>query len=320
MLHEWLLAGRIERTLARDVAWPLLSGSASAEALESMCLREGLACVRVAEDWGLALPLSGIDLLPRGGTAVRIAATELSVDQTPVLTLASGRPAAGAFVQHVAPALQQALTARAGHGRMHAERELGTPWPSRVELVADRATPFGTIVDVLFTATAAGFDEAELVVLGDGLRAIPLHRPGAEPEPHPHLRYERPLAFTLLVHRDSVEAGADMMSPLRHFPNLPGCEPSSSLCVDRETVAAMSKQLESLFPHESEVTVRVDADVPLEVVVALIDAARGEGCRLQPALEGGEVPPECHFFRAIVDAEPPLLFPARPQAVEEEPR
>jgi biopolymer transport protein ExbD len=321
MLYEWLLAGRSERMLAGDVARPLLSANASPAQLESMCLHEGLACRWVALGWGLQLPFSSIDVPPRGGTAVRITATELFVDDTSVLTLDSGRPAPGTFVQHVAPALQQALAARAEHGRTHAERELGMPWPARVELVADRATPFGTIVDVVFTATAAGFDETELVVrsdevvtLAEGLRAIPLPRPGAELVPHPHLRPEHPWRFILFVHRDFVEAAADKS---RRIPNLPGCEPSSSLCVDRETIAGMSKQLKMLYPRETEVTLRVDADVPLEAVVAIVDAVRGEGCHLRPSLEGGEVEPECEFFRPIIDAEPPLRFPEHPS--EEEP-
>jgi len=320
MLHELLLAGRIEPALARDVVWPLLSASTPPEQFESMCLYEGLACERAIGSWGLQLPFSSIDLPTRGGTAIRISATELSVDQTPVLVLTYGRPAPGAFVEHVAPALQQALAARAAHGRMHSEREFGTPWPARIELVADLATPFGTIIDVVFTATTAGFDEAEIVVVGDGLHAIPLHRPGAEPEPDAHLRHERPLAFTLVVHHDSVEAGAEGMSPMKRFPSFPKCDPSTLRCIDSEAIAGFSKQLQSLFPHEREVTVRVDADVLLDAVVAIIDAARGDRCHLQPTLAGEPLELECQFFRPIVDAEPPLLFPARARAIEEEPQ
>jgi biopolymer transport protein ExbD len=321
MLYEWLLAGRTEQVLARDVVWPLLSANASTAQLEAMCLHEGLACPWVVKGWGLELPRSNIDLVPtRGGTMVRVTTTELSVDQTPVLVLENGRPAQGAFVHHVAPALQQALAARAEHGRVHAEREFGVPWPARVELVADRATPFGTIVEAIVTATAAGLVEAELVVLGDELRAIPLPRPGAEPEPHPRLRFERPLRLTLFVHRDSVEADSEGMSARKSFPSRAGCEPASFDCHDLEPIASFVQEMKALFPHETEVIMRIDADVPLRAVVALVDVARGEGCHLRPSLKDGLVEPECLFFRPIVDAEPPFRSPAHPQALEEEPQ
>jgi hypothetical protein len=323
MLYEWLLAGRTEPMLARDVVRPLLSANASTAQLESMCLREGLACQWVVMGWGLELPRSNIDPFPtRGGITVRVTATELFVDRDPVLVLENGRPAPGAFVQHVAPALRQTLAARVDLGRMHAEREFGTPWSARVELVADRTTPFATIADVIFTATAAGLVETELVVLGDEpyeLHAIPLPRPGAEPVPHPHLRYEHPLRFTLYVHRDSVEAESEKMSERKDFPNRAGCEPPSSDCHDLVAIAPFVEQMKALFPHETEITLRIDADVPLQAVVALVDLARGEGCPLRPPLERGEAEPECRFFRPIVEAEPPFLFPAHPRPNVEEP-
>lgn len=307
MLYEWLVAGRVDRPMARDVVWPLISASAPTEQLDAMCLRESLACERVLERRGLELARSTSDWPTRGDTAVFITATELSVEQTPVLTLAAGRPAA--LVQHVAPALHEVLMTHAAQGRMHPQREDGTQWQPRVTLVADRATPFATIAATIFTATKAGLADTELVVseaiAGSELHAIPLHRPHAVREQD---RRERPLQLTFIVHRDVVEVRSEGMGP-KTYPRVAACTPSPAGCHDLPAIAAFTKQLKALFPHETEAMVRVHGDVPMQTLVSLLDTIRGEGCVLRGSLDGEYVPEECQFFQPIVDAEPALLFP-----------
>jgi hypothetical protein len=317
MLYEWLVAGRVNQALAKDIVWPLLSASASTAQLEALCLREAIACEHVVRSWGLQLPRSTSDWPTRGGTGVHITPTGLSVEQAPVLALTAEQPAAAAFTHHVAPALQQALATRAEHEREYAERE-ATPGQARVNIMADRATPSRTIIATILTARETGHAYPELIVIDEGgLHAIPLYRPDVEPLPHPHMRYERPLAFTFVVHRGFVEARAEGMTSPEVFPNRPSCAPPPAGCHDLEAIATFATKFKALFPHESAVILRVDGDVPLQAVVALIDAVRGEGCHAWGSFERGEeVAPECLFFRPILDAEPPLLFPPRAAGVE----
>jgi hypothetical protein len=308
VLYQWLVSGRVSRAVATDVVWPLLSASASAEELEAMCLREGHGCARVLASWGVALPRSNVDEPTRGGTEILITSSQLSVDRTPLLALTAGRPAPGVFVRHVAPSLRDTLVtiAEAEHG----PADDGLHGRGHVTLVADRATPFDTFADVLFTATKAGFTEADLVVYdGRELHGLPLHLPAAWLPPRQvDIRAAATIGLTFAVHRDAVETRATDVEP-QLFPNPAACEPSPSGCHDLEAIAAFAEQLQQRFPYQAVATFRVDGDVSLQALVSLVDAVRGQACHLRDT-QTIYMPPECWFFLPVVDAEPPLYFHA----------
>lgn len=306
MLYEWLTSARVDRAVARDVVWPLLSASASPEELEAMCAMEGQACEQVVAAWGLEPPRSSFDAPIRGGTRILVTPTQLAVDRTAVLSLHAGCPAPDAFVRHVSPALREILERNAERGRVDARAE-GREWEARATITADLATPFATLADTLFTATKAGFSEAELVVFGvRELRAMPVSPPLSWFPRDPDRRRERPLELTFAVHRDSVEASVGRITDPTTVPNLPSCEPPPTGCHDLEAITAIAKDMKTQYPHETVATFRVDDDVPLQALVSLIDAVRGEDCRLLMAIEGEEIPAECLFWRAILDTDPPL--------------
>ncbi|MCX4246359.1 hypothetical protein [Paraliomyxa miuraensis] len=318
MLYEWMTAGRVDRALARDVVWPLLSASASVEELETRCLVERVGCARAMQTWGLQPPRSSSDRILDTGTEIRITSDRLSVEHVPLLTLHAGRPTPDAFVDHVAPALRDTLVVHAERARRSARNE-GVDPSARILLLADHATPVGTLFDTLLTAARAGLREAQLVVLfgRDEPRALPLTVPRARlsPELDPDHDLdseldgtEQPLELTFIVRRDGVEARAHGMSPPNVFPNRPSCEPPPGGCHDLEAIASFAKQLKALFPHETVATFRTDDGVPLQALVSIIDAVRGgESCRLLPMMLGEEAPPECLFYQAVLDAELPPL-------------
>ncbi|MEX1369250.1 MAG: biopolymer transporter ExbD [Nannocystaceae bacterium] len=66
-----------------------------------------------------------------------------------------------------------------------------------------------------------------------------------------------------------------------------------------EAEAAKYKQL---FPHESVVTISAENSIPMQALINTMDALRGTDCKLLKAMAGEEVPPECYFWQAIVEA------------------
>lgn len=310
MLLEWMVSGHVDRRLAADVVRPLLSASASADELEAMCREDDAACQWVLDAWGLTPPRSTAHLRERGGTELRIASAQLSVARQPVLTLASGRPEPDAFAYHVSSALRAALETDADAARAKAERD-GTEWEPRLLVVADRATPAGTLTDALFTATKAGFRDVDLLVRADrGLRSLPvviprawLPRSGEWGDARPHVAF--------VVHRNAVEIHVGNEPP-RSFPAPAACEPAHGSCHDLPAIDTFVEQMIH-NPKDAMAVFRVDADVPMQALVSLMDTVRGDGCPA-PDDRGYSFPEQCRFHWVLLDAEPPLYFHAdRPQ-------
>ena len=40
----------------------------------------------------------------------------------------------------------------------------------------------------------------------------------------------------------------------------------------------------------------------MQVLIHTMDAMRGKDCRLLKAMQGEEIPPECYFWQAVVEA------------------
>lgn len=261
---------------------------------------------------GLTLPHGAIDLAPRGGPEIRATAAALAVEGAEVLALSGGRPAPGAFVDHVAPALHAALAPLARRGREQAARDGGS-WDARATVLADRATPFATLADTLYTAARAGFDDFDLVVRdGPQLRGQPLAVPRRWFPDDGVIRDERPLQLVFVVRADGVEASIAGQS-VRTFPRAASCDPWPASCHDLPALAAFAAATKKLYPMEVVATFRVEGEVSLQAVVALVDAVRGEGCRLSGALAGEALPSACLFWQAVVDREPPLPVVSGPR-------
>lgn len=295
MLYEWLVSQRVSEARARELVRPLLVAEAVPAELEAACLRGELPCDAVLEAWGLRPPVSNGDVPLDGAAAVRVTASAISVEGEPVVRLEAGRPEPGAFVDHVSSALLRRLDDH--------------PVPTRRPgVVADRATPVGTIVDITYTASRMNVRLFELVVQGEhGLVALPLFVPFAWTEPPEREELERALELVVVVRGDDLEVLLPGASPTR-LPALAGCEPSIAGCHDHAALEAHITQLKHAFPHETEATFRVAADVPVQALVSLVDTVRGgKACALASSVtEGEEIPPQCLFWQATLDLEPPM--------------
>jgi biopolymer transport protein ExbD len=277
-LFEWLTDGRVDRSLASEVARPLLTAHELAT--------EGLTPPRAAIDTPVR----------RDFLEIRVSPTSLSVDGVAILALERGRPAPGAFVRHVSPALFSALAAAGRRAREQAG-QTGRPWSAAVRLLADRATPFATITDVLFTASKAEYSTFQLVVHnGRELRGQWFSVPLAWNEVEEGFRDGSQFRFVVGVDEvvaqfgDGADEGARFTQPAG------------------AALAELVTKAKGLFPSETVVTYRVDGEVSLQAVVSLMDTADGEGCRLADALRGGPIPDECLFWQPVLDREPPLHF------------
>jgi biopolymer transport protein ExbD len=69
------------------------------------------------------------------------------------------------------------------------------------------------------------------------------------------------------------------------------------------SLEAEAQKFKNLFPHETVVTVSAENSIPMQVLVSTMDALRGSQCKLMGAMQNGEeVPAECLFWQAIVEA------------------
>jgi len=290
MLFEWLLAGRVDRARATEVVLPLLTASTLA-----------------AQD--LTPPQSTSDLPQRDGLELRISPTTLYVEGDAVLPLVRGRAATDAFAGHISPKLRGALVEAVRRGRVRAERA-GAVWRARVSVLADRATPMITILDAVYTASRVGFTAFELLVHdGDELRGLPFSVNYALPPPDDEEPREKALDLLYVVHAESVEVSTATQSTPGRSPGTTyswSCAANSVDCRDLADLVAHEKKLKSLFPNEVVATYHVDGDVTLQVLVALLDRVRGEGCELIGPYQGEAMPEECLFWRSVLDLHPPL--------------
>ena len=155
---------------------------------------------------------------------------------------------------------------------------------------ADRALAFGTVIDVLYTASRAGRQKLRFAVAGEpaveGFRISP--------------------AWTW-----DPTAGKQVHQPCGVDAVFDGAQVSVSLCgaptslIALDDLAAMRRVAsESLAAgHDPVVRFRGPAAVPWETVVTIIDALGGPEC----VPEDHQVPPRnCGSLGAIVDLDPPL--------------
>lgn len=71
---------------------------------------------------------------------------------------------------------------------------------------------------------------------------------------------------------------------------------------DYAKLEAEAQKYKQLFPHESVVTISAENSIPMQTLINTMDAMRGSECKLLKAMSGEEVPPECYFWQAIVEA------------------
>lgn len=257
---------------------------------------------------GLTPPQGKIDLAVEDAPEIRIASDAVALGAAVVLPLQAGRPAPDAYVRHVSPALRDALAPAALRVREHHDGDI-LDSQAHATILADRATPFATLGDTLFTATKAGFTSFTLVVhAGDERRGQFFGVPLAWFAYDRTIKITRPVEVLLRVRDDAVVTSIGGGSE-HTIQNRSTCAPPPARCHDLAAVTDFAARARQLLPHEVVVTLRVDGDVPLQAVVDLLDAVRGPDCRLSRAVVGGEkVPDTCLFWQPILDLDPPLRF------------
>lgn len=125
-------------------------------------------------------------------------------------------------------------------------------------------------------------------------------------------KQEKPLNLKVFIMEDGYrvsasgqQAGAEAgKSADSNSPTIALAKPGSPLDdfdrYDYAALAAEAKKYKDLFPHETVVTISAENSIPMQVLITTMDAMRGYDCKL--AAGGEEVPPECMFWQAIVEA------------------
>ena len=110
------------------------------------------------------------------------------------------------------------------------------------------------------------------------------------------------------VSASGQQAGAEAgKSADSQAPTIPLAKPGTALDdferYDYTGLEAEAKKYKTLFPHETVVTVSAENSIPMQVLITTMDALRGSECKLLGAMQSGEeVPAECMFWQAIVEA------------------
>ncbi len=126
---------------------------------------------------------------------------------------------------------------------------------------------------------------------------------------------DKPLNLKVFIMEDGYrvsasgqQAGAEAgKSADSAAPTIPLAKPGTPLedfdRYDYLRLEQEARKFKDLFPHETVVTVSAENSIPMQVLITTMDALRGGECKLIGALTAGEdVPPECMFWQAVVEA------------------
>lgn len=126
---------------------------------------------------------------------------------------------------------------------------------------------------------------------------------------------EKPLNLKVFIMEDGYrvsasgqQSGAEAgKSADSAAPTIPLAKPGTPLedfaRYDYVALEQEAKKFKDLFPHETVVTVSAENSIPMQVLITTMDALRGSECKLLAAMTSDEeIPPECMFWQAIVEA------------------
>lgn len=126
---------------------------------------------------------------------------------------------------------------------------------------------------------------------------------------------DKPLNLKVFIMEDGYrvsasgqQAGADAGKAAdSNAPTLKLAKPGTPLDdfdrYDYAGLGAEARKYKDLFPHETVVTISAENSIPMQALIQTMDALRGVDCKLIGAVNAGEeVPPECMFWQAIVEA------------------
>ncbi|MCA9706443.1 MAG: hypothetical protein KDK70_11390 [Myxococcales bacterium] len=212
---------------------------------------------------------------------------QLCVDGRPVVPIVDGAVAAEHVDHHLIVPLYDALAvtiarAKAERPTIYSGILRRGVLPQELQPLTVEAPPdlsFGRLIDILYTAGRAGFTQYYLGVQGaEGRGALVVSPPmfTGTTEPPPDVK------LFILDDGMRVGVGAEIYEPggigLAN-PTLPRHQPS------RWDLAALTKAIEELakaHPEIHDVTISAENDIPLGVLVAVIDVAAGDDCPAKP--------------------------------------
>jgi biopolymer transport protein ExbD len=128
-------------------------------------------------------------------------------------------------------------------------------------------------------------------------------------------KQEKPLNLKVFIMEDGYrvsvsgqQAGAEAgKSADSNSPTIALAKPGTPLDdydrYDYASLGSEARRYKDLFPHETVVTISAENSIPMQVLINTMDAMRGIDCKMMGAMTANEeVPPECMFWQAIVEA------------------
>jgi len=248
-LHQWLLDQGLDAERARPLTRAIygLEVHASAE---------------IERVTGLRLPTMAGRAL-EAGPRIYLSASELRFGSERLMALDGGRIPPTELRNHELPALSERLGAVADGDQARAMVD-DEPWAGRVLIVADRDTPYATLMDLMSTAGRVGYTRFAFVVRPSAGR---LAQVGIAPP------RSGPAAIT-------IELSGAGLSLARASEG--EAEAETHALDDLDAVAALAEAARADDPEARIATISATGEVTLEQLLAVIDAARGAGCDIDP--------------------------------------
>jgi len=302
ILHDWLLEHRADRAVARRLVRGLLVATGVPHAVMTACVHDDRGCENAFAAYSMhAAQVSSRRPSFPPDTIVVLGPHELFVDGEGVATLDGGHFASDVVHEHEIAPLLAVLKGEKAKGEAKAEKN-GEVWEGRLVVAAGEGAPFESVLEVLYTATQAGYHNHHLLASHRGSGAlVPVYpasswAPGMGPD-----RVARGGAKQLEVTVSSRQIQVRRRDTETTVFDIGDCD--DALCFDvkavQEELERRHGEFEGEEPERSWV-VRVSEGVTLGTLVALVDAGLGEDCKIIGY--DTEVANDCHYLFPIIDS------------------
>jgi len=289
--HHWLVRHGAPKSLMRRFTRGLMTATSADAVVERRCNRglSGGSCLVLTRRHGVDPPLSESALSLEPGVRVTATSEELRLEEQQ-LQLREGALASAQVESHVIVEMLPRMRAIVARDRAAAESSEHEQF-AQITLGFDRATPYGTLINTMYTAHKAGFQVFGLQVV-DKYNDLTTHT----------LMPRRTWAGWRTRRASSADSPIVYMEPGETRFSFDG-ETRTLAGGDFDGLREAARVFKRSHRHIHEVVLQVRPELPIERVVAALDALRGEECRIEREGESSQV---CLLWMPQMDLFDPI--------------
>jgi biopolymer transport protein ExbD len=171
------------------------------------------------------------------------------------------------------------------HGLQWARAQGGAPDKASLEVIADRATPYRVLFEVVYTATQAGFSNIALAAQAKASRtSIPIVVPQSDVLDGDAITVlVAPDGFTVKTPVGNLATGCELIGEGLTLPRTAAGYDFTGLTTCAERVKSQGTKL----AESPRVTLTASPEIALQTIISAMDALRGTGRELFPEVALG---------------------------------